>query len=319
MIGVRGGGAGRGWPVGLGVLLVCTAGAARAQELEPRAYAANPIGVTFAGVALSHSTGAVVLDAASPFRDVDARSNVVVLAAGHTFGLFGRTASVGLGLPYAWATVTGRLAEATSTADRAGLGDARLRLALSLFGGRAMWLPEFVRRAPSTMLGTSLTVVVPSGQYFPDKLVNVGTNRWALKPEIGLSHPAGRWTLELYGGSWFFAENGSGYPGNSTHAQRPLLSLQSHVGYTLRPRLWGAVDATYYEGGRVVTDDVPAPDRQSNARLGLTASLPAWSGSSLKLAWAMGAITRVGGNFQTWSVGWQTASIHVPRPAASSR
>jgi len=182
-----------------------------------------------------------------------------------------------------------------------------------------MWLPEFVRRTPSTTVGASLTIAAPSGQYFPDKLVNVGTNRWAFKPEIGVSHPAGKWTLELAGGSWLFAENGSAFPGTSTREQHPLLSLQSHVGYTLRPRLWGAVDATYYWGGRVVTDDVPAPDRQSNARLGLTASLPAWAGSSVKLAWAAGAITRVGGNFRTWSVGWQATSIHVPRPPTSSR
>ena len=301
-------------------LVVMLAGAAGAQELEPRAYAANPLGVTFAGLSVLHSRGDVVLEPSSPITDVSAKVYIGALAFGGTFPLFGHVASAGVGLPYAWAKASGRIGEDARSAERTGLADTRVRLALNLLGGRAMTLPEFVRRKPSTTLGTSLVVSIPTGQYFDDKLVNIGTNRWAFKPELGVSHPTGPWTLELYGGGWFFTDNSS-YLGNQKREQKPMLSLQSHVGYTIQPRLWVAADVTYYVGGRVVTNGTPATDRQDNLRVGLTTSLPVGRSNSVKLAWSRGAITRLGGNFDTWAIAWQTTRIRIPprRPAASSR
>ena len=205
-------------------VVVVTASVARAQELEPRAYAANPTGVTFAGLSVLFSTGDVVLEPTSPVTDVNAKVYVGVFAVGGTFALFGRTASAGVGLPYAWAKVSGRVFEEARTVERAGLADTRVRFGVNLLGGRAMALPEFVRRAPSTTLGASLTMSIPTGQYFSDKLVNIGTNRWAFKPELGLSHPTGPWTLELYGGAWFFTDNAS-YLGDKTRDQHPMVSL----------------------------------------------------------------------------------------------
>lgn len=272
----------------------------------------------FAGVAVIYSTGDVVLEPTSPITDVSARVYIGTLGVGGTFPLFGRTASLAVGVPYAWAKVSGRIDEAAQSVDRSGLADTRLRFAVNLLGGRAMALPEFVRRTPSTTLGASLTVSAPTGQYFDDKLINIGTNRWAFKPEVGVSHPAGRWTLELYGGGWFFTDNSS-YLVDKTRAQHSMLSLQSHVGYTIQPRLWITADVTYYQGGRVVLDGVPASEWQDNARVGLTASMPVRKIHSLKVAWSRGAITRLGGNFSTWSIGWQTTRIRVPSRPAGAR
>jgi hypothetical protein len=299
----------RGACVALGVL---GAGPAAAQDLEPRAYAANPIGARFALVSLGYSAGDVVLEATSPLSDVDAKAYAAVLGLGGTFALLSHTASVAVAVPYAWATVTGTVAEATRTVDRSGLADIRVRAAVSLLGGRALAPAEFARRTPSTVVGASITISAPTGQYFADKLVNVGTNRWAFKPEIGVSRPAGPWTLELSGGGWFFTRNSS-YFGNKTKDQRAMLSLQTHVGYTFRPRLWATADATYYSGGRTVIDDVAARDRQENTRIGLTMSFPVRRAHSVKLAWSSGAITRLGGDFDTWSATWQTTAIRRPR------
>lgn len=299
------------------VSLAMLASEAAAQELEPRAYAANPTGVTFYGLAVTHSSGDVVLEPTSPITDVSAKLYIGTLGAGGTFSLFGRTASVGVGVPYAWGKVSGQIDETAKSVERAGLADARLRFAVNLLGGRAMALPEFMRRTPSTTVGASLTMSMPTGQYFDDKLVNIGTNRWAFKPEIGVSHPAGAWTLELYGGGWFFTDNSS-YLGDKTRAQNSMLSLQSHVGYTIQPRLWITADVTYYAGGRVVVDGVSASQWQENARIGLTASMPVRKANSLKVAWSTGAITRLGGNFSTWSIGWQTTRIRVPSRSAGA-
>ena len=278
---------------------------AGAQELEPRAYAANPVGVRFVLLSLGYSTGDVVFEPTSPITDVTAKVYLAALGVGGTFALFGRTASAAVVLPYGLADVTGNVFEEARSVERSGLADVRLRLGVNWLGGRALTLPEFVRRAPATVIGTSLTISAPTGQYYSDKLVNIGSHRWAFKPEIGVSHPAGPWTLELYVGSWFFTRNGSFF-GGTTKEQRPMPSVQSHVGYTFRPRLWVATDFTYYAGGRAIIDDVQAAERQENARLGLTVSLPVRRAHSVKLAWSKGAVTRLGGNFDTWLLAWQT-------------
>ena len=146
------------------------------QELEPRAYAANPIGVRFAVAAFVTTTGNVVLDTTSPVSDVRATLHSVVLGAGGTFALARRSATASVAIPYAWGTVTGKVAETASSIERSGLADARLRLAISLVGGQALPLAAFARRTPGTIVGISLTTAVPTGQYFPDKLINLGTN-----------------------------------------------------------------------------------------------------------------------------------------------
>jgi hypothetical protein len=278
---------------------------ARGQELEPRAYAANPVNIGFAVAAFGYSTGGVLFDPAAPFTDVTARLYSLAPAAGVTFGLFGRSASASAALPYAWGNIRGNVGETAGSIERSGLADARLRFSINLVGGPALPMSAFVRRRPGTIVGTSLTISVPTGQYYSDKLINLGTNRWGFKPEVGISYPTGRWTLELYSGCWFFTRNPS-YFGGSTQDVRPLMSVQSHVAYTFRPGLWLAADGTFYAGGRRVLDGQPALERQENTRVGLTLSLPVSRIHSIKVSWSTGATVRLGGDFDTIGLAWQT-------------
>lgn len=284
-----------------------------AQELEPRAYAANPVGVRFAIASVHYSTGDVVFEPTSVLSDVKADVYAATLGLGGTFALFGRSASAAVAVPFGWGKITGNVSEERASAERAGLADTRVRVAVNWLGGRALPLAEFARRVPSTVVGTSVAISLPTGQYFSDRLINIGTNRWAFKPEIGVSHPSGPWTLELYGGGWFFTRNSS-YFGETMKEQRPLLSLQAHLAYTVRPRLWMAANGTFYAGGRTVIDDTPAAERQENTRVGFTLSIPALRTSSVKLAWSTGASTRLGGSFDTFSLLWQTTVLPRATP-----
>jgi len=207
-----------------------------------------------------------------------------------------------------WGTVKGKVAEQLDSIERSGFADARARFAVNLVGGKALRLPEFAKRRPGTIVGASITIGLPTGQYFPDKLINLGTNRWAFKPEVGISQPVGKWTLELYGGCWFFTQNSSFF-GGQVKQEQPLFSLQSHVGYTFKSRLWVTGNATFYYGGRTVVEGQSATERQESTRLGLTASLPVGRVNSVKLAWSTGATTRLGGDFDTFTLGWQTTFL----------
>jgi Putative MetA-pathway of phenol degradation len=274
--------------------------------MEPRAYSPSPVGVNFLVLAAAQSQGGVLFDPSLPFTDVDARLNVGALAYGRTFGVLGHAASVSLAAPYVTGTVSGNVGETRRTIHRSGLADARLRLSVSLIGAPAETQGEFVRRTPRNALGASLTIVPPTGQYASTKLINIGSNRWSFKPELGASFPLGRWYLEGYAGVWLFTEN-TEFFGDTRRRQEPIASLQGHLSYTLRPRLWLAFDATYYTGGRTTVDDTRNADLQSNSRVGLTLSVPVTQQQSLKFSWTKGATTRVGADFITYGIAWQYA------------
>jgi hypothetical protein len=281
-----------------------------AQELDPRAYSASPIGTTFSMLGFSNTNGDVVFDPSSVISDVHANVNAATLSAGRAFDLAGRQATIAFGMPYAWAQVAGNVGEERRSIARSGLGDPRLRLGLLLYGGQALDRKAFASSKRTPILGVSLQVVAPLGQYYPDKLINIGLNRWAFKPEVGFSYPLGRWQFDTYAGMWLFADNTDFYGGHRK-SQDPIASFQGHVSYTIRPGLWAAVDATHYSGGTTELDGVANSERQSNLRVGLTLSVPvpAVRGLQVKLAYSDGAVTRIGSDFKSVGIAFQYAWI----------
>lgn len=260
--------------------------------------------MNFLGLSYLRSTGGVAVDPSLPLDNIEAEVNTASLIYARTFGLFGRSASIGFVLPYSQADVSGDVFKQQRAVTRSGLADPRLRLAVNIFGGPALDRKEFAAREPTTTLGASIVVVAPFGDYDPNRLINLGSNRWAFKPEIGVYQPLGPWSLELYTGAWFYTDNDE-FLGGFRREQEPIATLQAHVGYTFRPKLWLAADATYYAGGRSTVNGVQNDDRQENTRFGLTLSLPVAQGHSLKLNWSEGVTERIGTSFTTFGVTWQ--------------
>jgi len=285
-------------------MIFAVAGTAQAQQLEPRAYSPAPVGLNFLGLGYLFSSGGVVTDPASLIQNVQARVSAVGPYYGHTFGLFGRLANVTVATPLAEAHVHGDVQDVGRSVERSGLLDPQVRFAVNLLGGPALTPQEFREHRPETTLGASLIVSAPLGEYDSTKLVNLGTNRWACKPELGLSQPAGNWTFELYAGVWLFEANDNFF-GGQVRRQDPLASYQAHIVYEVRPRLWAAADFTYYAGGETTVNGNPQNDRQGNTRGGLTLSFPIKQDQSLKLTWARGVSTRVGSSFDTMGIAWQ--------------
>ncbi len=284
---------------------------ALAQQLEPRAYSPSPVGANFVGVVYVNSSGDVVFDPSLPFSDVTANVNAAAAFYVRTFGLFGRSASVALTVPYVWGHVEGNVGEEFRRADRSGVGDSTLRLGVNLIGGPALSPREFAARKPVGTLGATLTVQAPTGQYYPSKLINIGTNRWSFKPELGLSKPIGKWWLEVYGGVWLFTTN-TDFFGGQTRQQDPLYVAQGHVVYEFRPRMWLALDGTWYGGGATTVNGVANYDRQSTSRAGLTFSTPIGRGQSVKFGYGRGTSARIGSKLNTISVAWQYSWLSRP-------
>jgi hypothetical protein len=187
-----------------------------------------------------------------------------------------------------------------------------VRFSVNLMGGPAMKLPEYMKWKQKRVLGVSLLAQVPTGQYDPRLLINIGTNRWAIKPEIGYSERHGKWLVDVYGGVWFFTKNpefasGSRFvPGAQSRTQKPIEVVEAHLSYDFKPRLWVSLDGNFWYGGRSSIDGVE--DRatlQKNSRVGATAAIPITGRQTLKFSYDRGAFIRFGGDFQSVQVGWQ--------------
>lgn len=299
-------------PAAFGMCLLAIAGSAPAQELEPKAYSASPVGATFLVAGLVRSSGSVVFDPTLPFRDVEAHINAALLGAGHTFGFFGKLALATVAVPYSWGEVSGLVGEQARRITRSGLADARFKLSVNLAGNPAMGVREFAAAPRRTIVGASVTVTAPSGQYDGAKLINLGTNRWSFKPEVGLSVPWKRWDFDGYLGAWFFSDNVDFYPGGLERSQDPVVTLQGHASYTFRRRLWAAVDATWYRGGDATIEGTPPAGGVNNSRVGATLSIPLGRRQSIKVAYSSGVAVRTGTDFKTVTLGWQW--LHLPTP-----
>lgn len=167
-----------------------------------------------------------------------------------------------------------------------------------------------------TLLGVSLKVAVPTGQYDAKKVVNWGSNRWALKPEFGYSERWGNWVLDGYAGVWFYSANPRFFslPLPEPQSESPVGSFESHLSYDIKPRFWVSVDGNFWLGGTTSLDGLANPaTRQTSSRLGVTVSLPLGKQQSVKISYNNGTYIRFGGNHQNVAVGWQYSWLGHPK------
>ncbi len=304
-----------------GVAAACLVPAVlRAQDMEPRAYSSAPIGTNFVAVGGGNTRGALLFDPALPIEDAQADLNLGAFGYARTFALAGKQGLVSGGVLYARGELKGLLSGVERVSGRSGLTDLRVRVSLNLTGPGALTPAEFAKAPHRTIVGVSLAVQAPTGQYDPERLINLGTNRWAFKPEVGVSVPAGRWFLDAYAGVVLFTDNDTFYPGESTRKQDPLGTLQGHASYTFKNRAWVAFDATWYGGGDSTVDGGEPAGRQNNTRIGGTASIPIAPHQSIKIAASTGAWVQSGSDFTTglltWQMTWFDRSRRATPPAA---
>ena len=311
--------------------LVCasiaiTVGVARlhAQDLAPRAYTITPVGSNAITLANAYNDGPLLLEGAAPIEDATARLNAPSLAYYRAFSLLGRSANVVAAVAYGVGTFEGTVLGEQESTHRSGLFDSLVRVSVNLVGGPAMPLGEMRTWQQKTLLGVSLKVVAPTGQYDPTKLINLGANRWAFKPELGLSRRWGHWVLDAYGGVWFFTENPEFFsrnayvPGVQAQTQDPAVVLETHLSYDFRPRLWVSLDGNFWRGGTTSLNGVENPATlQENSRVGITASFPVTRHQSVKISYGRGAYIRFGGDYQVLSAAWQYSWISGSKPSTA--
>jgi hypothetical protein len=285
--------------LGLGV-----APGAGAQSMEPLSYSNAPVGLNFLIVGATHQWGSVLVDPTLPVKDVKAAVDTATFAYMRVFDFWGQSGTLAMVVPNAWLSASGEVFDQARNISRQGLADLTMRLSVNLIGAPALSLPEFASYRQDTIVGVTLLVTAPAGQYDPTKPINIGANRWSFKPELGLSKALGPWTLEAAGGVTLFTDNDQFF-GNGVRQQDPLYSIQGHAIYNFDPRLWAALDATYYAGGATTLNGIAGHDRQNNSRWGTTLAYSLDRQNSIKGYYSSGVSARTGTNFQVVGIAWQ--------------
>ena len=285
------------------VVAIFVSNPAFAQDLEPRKYVNYPVDQDVFRTAIGYSTGEVDISPGIPIEDADLDMVGGSFAWLRTMGIGGKSSSLDAYLAYICAEGSAAIEGTARSRNTCGQGDARLRFTYNFIGAPALELGDFVKAEKQIVVGASVQVSIPIGAYDEAELLNIGANRWVIRPEIGMSVPAGKWNFEFSAGVRFFQDNDE-FLGDSTSSQDPLYNLQAHVVYDLSPRQWLSLNGNYFFGGETYRNGNPTLLQQKNSRLGVTWHIALNSTNLFQLTLNSGVINRVGNDSTTISFAW---------------
>jgi hypothetical protein len=274
-----------------------------AQALEPRSYVNTPVGINFLLLGYGYTEGDVGFEASSPIKDAKVHVHAGLLAYARSLDVWGLSGKVLVALPVAEASGSAKVKGQGVDRQVLGLADPLLRVSVNLYGAPALSMADFPAYRQDVIVGAGLQVTAPLGQYDSSKLLNVGTNRWSFKPELGVSKAWGPLILELIPAVTFFTNNDDFF-GGKTLEQDPIYSVQGHLIYELFPALWAALNVTYYAGGRTTIDGEKG-EQPENVRVGLTTALSLSRHQSIKLYGSTGVYNRTDNDFWAIGIAWQ--------------
>ena len=288
----------------LTILFCFTAFISIAQDLEPRAYANVPKGMNVVSVVYAYSTGDVLTDPSLPIEGFKITAHNFGAGYVHTFALANKLARIQVVVPSALMSGNLKINGRDTSGVRNGFGDARIRFGINLFGSPALGKKDFRTYQQKTIVGTSIVISVPTGLYYKDKRINLGSNRWAVKPEIGVSKRFKHFYAEAYTGVWFYTNNDA-FLTSKTLKQQPVLSLQTHISYYFKNQMWIGVNSNWFNGGKTLIDNISSGDLKDNYRMGATFSMPFAKKHSVKFQFHVGAFTNTGYDYNLYSIGYQ--------------
>lgn len=285
-----------------------------AQDLAPHAYIVTPVESNAVTFTWAFYHGGLNLDGSIPIT-ATGTYNVPIFSYYHALSFFGRSANITASLPYGVGNFDASALGQQKSAYRSGLFDLGVRFSVNLKGGPAMSLEQFSTWKQKSILGVSIRVIAPTGQYSPTRLINWGINRWAFKPEFGYSGRWGNWVLDGYAGAWLYTANPQDFhiPRPAPQTEEPIGSLEGHLSRDFGRGTWLSLDSNFWWGGVTTLGGIRNPATlQTSSRIGGTAAFRVSKHQSLKASYSTGAYIRFGGNYQNISVAWQYSWLGKP-------
>jgi hypothetical protein len=286
------------------IALVFAGQGAHAQSLEPRSYSNAPAGLNFLIAGYAYAEGTIAFDPSLPVADAQFRTNTEVVGYARSLGVWGNSAKFDVIVPYTSFSGSALVAGQPRQRVVSGFNDPLFRFSMNFYGAPALSVKEFASYRQDLIIGASLQVSAPLGQYDNTRLINLGNKRWSIKPQLGISKAWDAWTVEVAPGVTFYTDN-KDFNQGSTFEQAPVYSVQGHVIYGFQSGAWLGLNGTYFTGGRTTVNGVRGNTLQTNTRAGLTLALPVDRNNSVKLYASTGTFTRTGADFNGIGFAWQ--------------
>ena len=275
------------------------------QELEPRSRVNLPRNLNFFAAGYAYASGNFLLDASLPLDDFNGRINSIILAYVRSVNFFGKSARVDAVLPFAGGDYTGVFEGSGFEDSYTGFGDLRLRFSINLTGAPSLKPEDFTTFTPKTITGLSVQLILPTGNYIPEQLPNLGANRWSIRGIYGVSHRFKKWFIEGHTGVWIFTPNNE-FLGDNKLTQSALWVVKGDLTRTLDKKgMWLAFSMGYGYGGVTSINDIKRDVTISQLRLGLTYALPFGRKHTLKFVAGTGIRFQQGSDFDVLSIGYQ--------------
>jgi hypothetical protein len=282
-----------------------------AQDIEPRRWTPMPLGVHVMAVGYASQTGTLYFDPALQIQDASVNVNVAVLQYFQPFKLGNKLARLDVLIPYSFAKWEGLLAGNPQSVSRNGFADPRIRMSLNLVGPDAFdpkGIREYYAANPvNTSFGVSLAITFPFGEYFEDKLLNIGQNRFVFRPQLGMVHNWGLWSYELTSSVFIFTNNNDFF-NNQTRRQEPLFAVQTHLIRRFENKMWTSISAGYGGAGESSINNVDKDDNRSGVLGAISFGMPLFKTQSIKLSYLRTqTLNDIGADTNTFAFGWTIA------------
>jgi hypothetical protein len=248
-----------------------------AQELEVRRWNQLPIEQNYLTANYAHSSGEIAFDPVLQIENAEVELDTWLLSYIRTFELLGKTARIELRQPWKQGVWSGIVAGTATSVHREGLDDTIVRLAINFIGGPPLKGKAYAEyRAATeieTIVGAALGVQLPTGYYLEDKLINLGSNRFTFRPQLGVQHKHYNWVFELTGTAFIYADNTSFFDGNKLE-QDPLFSIDGSIEYDFSSGMWASASVGIGAGGQSTVNGVEKDDRKQNVGWSVSAGFP---------------------------------------------
>ncbi|MEM1411960.1 MAG: transporter [Pseudomonadota bacterium] len=286
------------------IITLLVSGRCWAQDSEPRRWTHLPVGINVVGTSLGVTNGDIFLDPVLEIEDANLETYTVSTSFVHSFALLGKTTRVDVAVPYTMGRWEGQLSGEPASTRRRGFRDPGIRLSMLLYGGEALSRAEFAQTERSnTVVGAALALRLPWGEYYPERLINLGNNRWTLRPQLGVTHRKGDWAYELTGSVFIYGDNDD-LMGSRLEVD-PLWAVQAHLIRYFNKGRWASLSSAWGDGADQTVDGMARDISTENWLIALAYGLPLSRQHSLKFAWIRGRTQRNdGSDIDSFSIGF---------------
>lgn len=157
-------------------------------------------------------------------------------------------------------------------------------------------------------VGFSPYITLPLGEYSKSRGFNLGNNRWAIKPELGIVKGFGeRFVADFIINGEFYTDNKDYYIGNGLAKleQDPVLGVETHLSYNITKQWYVSLDYFYSHGGEQKIDGATvANSKMDNHGLGVSLFWMVGSNNQLMIEYRDDFAVKNGPGTNTFGARW---------------